>query len=590
MNASCRRWAVVLLWICAFVVGASAQENQTYILHTVERGQSLYSISRAYGVSEADIVALNPGSEVKILAGQTLKIPITQAGGPKFHTIKAGETLYRLCQIYNVSAKALCDANPGLSARNFKVGQVVLIPSTQVAPEAPAEESTPAEEPEDKCKTTHKVKRKETVYSICRQYGISEKQLLAANPQLKGKSNIKKGDELCIPYPAKKPSGQSTAPQRTPTDAELWSEGRQPAASHLPAIRAAVILPLLPEDAGAGQSPRMVEYYEGLLLAVDSLKRTGTSIDLYTYSVQPGVSALGKILTREEMKTMNVIFGPLRQEHIATLADFAKQHNARLVVPFTSKDNTVYNNPAVYQINTPQSYLYSEVYDHFTRTFTPENRIIFVEAEEGTAEKAEYIRGLKAELSTRSYATATVSENMTADEILLACDTTRLNVFIPTSGSNLTLIKLLPQLTVLKRGHESFEVSLFGYPEWQTYTADHIDSFFELDAYFYSSFYTNDLFPAARHFTRNYRHWYGKDMDDRYPRYGMLGFDTGYYFLKGLSLYGDQLEEKLDLMKVTPIQTGFKFQRVNNWGGFINRKVFFVHFGRDYELSKLDFD
>ena len=50
------------------------------------------------------------------------------------------------------------------------------------------------------------------------------------------------------------------------------------------------------------------------------------------------------------------------------------------------------------------------------------------------------------------------------------------------------------------------------------------------------------------------------------------------------------MEENLNSIQVTPIQTGFKFERVNNWGGFINRKVFFVHFSKDYELIKLDFE
>lgn len=79
-------------------------------------------------------------------------------------------------------------------------------------------------------------------------------------------------------------------------------------------------------------------------------------------------------------------------------------------------------------------------------------------------------------------------------------------------------------------------------------------------------------------------------MEERYPKYGMLGFDTGYYFLKGLSRYGSEFEENLSGFQTVPIQTGFKFQRVNNWGGFINRKVFFVRFSREYEVVKLDFD
>ena len=70
----------------------------------------------------------------------------------------------------------------------------------------------------------------------------------------------------------------------------------------------------------------------------------------------------------------------------------------------------------------------------------------------------------------------------------------------------------------------------------------------------------------------------------------MLGFDTGFFFLKALSRYGSNFDEYIKDVNVTPIQTGFKFDRVNNWGGFINKKVFFVHFTKDYELVKLDFE
>lgn len=44
------------------------------------------------------------------------------------------------------------------------------------------------------------------------------------------------------------------------------------------------------------------------------------------------------------------------------------------------------------------------------------------------------------------------------------------NIFIPTSGSNVTLIKILPQLTLLVRDNPTENIHLFGYPEWQTYT------------------------------------------------------------------------------------------------------------------------
>lgn len=163
-------------------------------------------------------------------------------------------------------------------------------------------------------------------------------------------------------------------------------------------------------------------------------------------------------------------------------------------------------------------------------------------------------------------------------------------VFIPTSGSNATLSKVLPQLKLLVRENPQLNIHLFGYPEWQTYTRDHLETFFELDTYFYSSFYTNTLFPAAVQFINSYQKWYNKDLASKYPSYGMLGFDTAYFFLKGLYTYGSALENNLKQMKITPIQTGFLFERVNNWGGFINNKVFFIRFARNFELLKLDFE
>ena len=74
-------------------------------------------------------------------------------------------------------------------------------------------------------------------------------------------------------------------------------------------------------------------------------------------------------------------------------------------------------------------------------------------------------------------------------------DTLRENIFIPTSGRSSALTRILPQLTNVLRSHPHFDMHLFGYPEWQTYTQEHLASFYELDTYFYSSFYTNNLFP-----------------------------------------------------------------------------------------------
>lgn len=582
------RLFLFLLFISASYAISYAQENQSFFLHTIEKGQSLYSISKMYNVTTSDIVHLNPGCDEKIYAGQTIKIPKgkeTQKG-ETFHTIQAGETLYKLTTLYNVSAKLICEANPGLSAENFRIGQVILIPLEKEETADPAQ--TPAEKPAiqgpvvPRCKDMHKVKRRETIFSVSREYGISEQELIDANPELK--KGMKKGQYLCIPYPKAatvEPVKKEDPYAIPPSNTELFRKSKE-TPKDISTIKAALLLPFQ-------EDKRMVEYYEGFLMAVDSLKRTGTSLDLYVYDSGKDLSTLNTILAKDELKKMNVIFGPMHQNQIKPLSDFAEKNNIRLVIPFSQKGEEVFNNPAVYQINTPQSYLYSEVYEHFTRQF-PNAHVIFIEPAIKDKEKAEFISGMKQELKSKGISMQTVGESASKETLKAALRSDKENIFIPTSGKNVLLIKALPQLTLLVRDNPTQSIHLFGYPEWQTYTRDHLESFFELDVYFYSSFYTNTLFPAAVQFTNAYHKWYSKDLSSKFPNYAMLGFDTGFFFLKGLSRYGSELENNLSKMNLTPIQTGFKFQRVNNWGGFINKKVFFIRFTRNFELVKLDFE
>ena len=576
-------------------VMAQASAESGYFLHTVTKGQSLYSISSMYNVTIDDIVRLNPGSDKQIREGAALKIPqatATNSDKPVFHTIQAGETLYRLSVKYNVTTQAICEANPGLSSSNFRSGQVIVIPVQSQSPVLETSQPTVKDEPTEKkndWKDMHKVERKETIYSISREYGITEEELIAANPELK-KGKLKRGTFLFIPYGKNDRKEQSTENvTKELTNEEIFNQ-YESTQKDINTIKAAVMIPFMTgQTTNKDDQIRMVEFYEGFLMAVDSLKKQGVSIDLYAYDTKGSSATTKNILAKKEMKDMDIIFGPAKTQNIDELAAFADKNNIRLVIPFTPKVDEVFNNPHIYQVNTPQSYLYSEVYEHFTRKFTDSN-VIFLNAGNGDTEKDEFVKGMKTELKNKGikYRDFIVTDNFY--EITTVMDTLKNNVFIPTSGKSTALVKILPQLTQIRRERPNYQINLFGYPEWQTYTNDYLASFYEIGTYFYSSFYTNNLFPAAINFTHSYRRWYSKDMANIYPKYGMLGYDIAYFFLKGLSKYGNKLEENLSSIHVTPIQTGFKFERVNNWGGFINRKVFFVHFSKDYELIKLDFE
>jgi len=413
---SLKRFFVIISLSGLFAFSIQAQENVTYFLHKIEKGQSLYSISSMYGVKRDDIIKLNPDSAEKIYAGQTIKIPQTtqvSKESPKdvYHTIQNGETLFRITRMYNITAKDITDANPGLSAEKFQTGQVIRIPVVQKVEEKVEKVAKVPEAVVPRCREIHTVKRKETIFSVSRQYGLSEAELIAANPELK--SGMKRGQLLCIPHPPTPvETAQPAEPLVAPSNIELFREVEaQQTSKNLASIKAAVILPFILDGDKQGEAARMLEYYEGFLMAVDSLKKTGVSMDVHVYNSGNKQASINTILKKPELKQMDIIFGPLYQEHAKALSDFADQNNIRLVIPVTSRTNEVYQNPLVYQVNPPQSYLYSEVYEHFLRNFRNANVIILdmgKELAKGNYDKTSFIVGLQAELAKQNIPVQTI--------------------------------------------------------------------------------------------------------------------------------------------------------------------------------------
>ena len=594
-----RRWLCIGLLAC-LPICLQAQTSDSYFLHTIARGENLTSIAATYNVSVADIVRLNPGSDRLIKAGETLRIPQSKDNnGPQYHTIQPGETLYGLMKRYDVTVEAICKANPGLSESNFRSGQVIIIPAADKTADLPIIQSDqPASQsvviPQQSYRDIHKVKRRETIYSICREYGITEEELIAANPELKTEK-LKRGKYIRIPFHKQMPVAPVVTPGESamPTNSELF-ERINSDTKRKNQLKVAVMLPFMINGGNQGEQMRMVEYYQGVLMAINELKKNGTSFDIHTYDTQNNATTVRQILARSEMKDMDLIIGPGHATHIPAISAFSEQNKIRLVVPFTSKCDEVFGNPYLYQVNTPQSYLYSEVYEHFLRKFRG-NNIIFVDAGDGETDKREFIGGFKQELKDQHIPFREIKAN-SKESIEQALQSGTENILIPTSGSNIALIKLLPYLKALKLSWEAeetpdkYSLHLFGYPEWQTYTTDHLDDFYTFDTYFYTSFYANNLSVSVVNFQKEFRQWYHKEILNTYPKYAILGYETAHYLLKGLSLYGNKLEQHLNNIQVTPIQTSFRFERVSNWGGFINKKVFFIHFTKDHELIKMDFD
>ncbi|WP_052675735.1 LysM peptidoglycan-binding domain-containing protein [Paenibacillus sp. IHBB 10380] len=116
----------------------------------------------------------------------------------KIHMVKKGETLYELSKKYGVSLEELIEANPQLSNPNeLSVGDKVKIPS----------QATPVPAPEQIIHK-HAVKQGDSLWKLSKAWGISLKEMIDANPQLKNPNALLLGEIVNIPK-----SGMTEQPQ-----------------------------------------------------------------------------------------------------------------------------------------------------------------------------------------------------------------------------------------------------------------------------------------------------------------------------------------------------------------------------------------
>ena len=133
----------MIVWaFCAVAAGKSATivyiNGAKYYVHTVQPGETLYSLSREYGVGEQVIVEHNPEVAAGLKADARLKIPF-QAEVPRSksserklkktfetHRVSKGETLYAIARRYEISIQTILEDNPNLDPTHLRLGEQIL--------------------------------------------------------------------------------------------------------------------------------------------------------------------------------------------------------------------------------------------------------------------------------------------------------------------------------------------------------------------------------------------------------------------------------------------------------------------------------
>jgi len=141
-------------------------------IHVVRRGDTVYAISRRYGVPARSIIdhnGLRPPYPLKV--GQRLSLPL-----PRRHRVARKETVYGISRRYGVPVRSVIDANRLVPPYSLRIGQTLLIPVLRA----------------------HVVTKGETVYSISRRYGVELNELVRLN-RVAPPYTIKPAQSLVLP-------------------------------------------------------------------------------------------------------------------------------------------------------------------------------------------------------------------------------------------------------------------------------------------------------------------------------------------------------------------------------------------------------
>ncbi len=618
-------------------------EGKIYYLHVVKPGQTLYSITRAYEVSEKDIAIENPGVYSGLQVGQVLKIPADVPRVKKEeesidtskyirHSLKTGETLYSLSRKYNVPVEEIENANPDVDLRDLPVGMVILIPKLRTIYSQ-----------EDFI--LHTVRRKETVYRLARKYNVSEEDIIKYNPELKW-GELKTGQVIRIPkeeFLAAMETEEITDLERTDTLDIDWGKEEEIDETWMmdslgleemsvddyykdlkdfntDRLNVAILIPfnyrIIPKDIeeekeeektkkekkeeeeeeNLPRSINFLEFFEGSLLALDSLKKEGIDLNVRYFDTYRSPSRIREILNADFFRDVDLIIGPFFAYNVELVSEFSRKNRVPLISPFYDGEDLTKRNPYLFQINPSYKTEYSRAAEILSRDYD-KNFIFIYEQDSPKYHEIEFfksslLKDLDRFIHTENVVLKEISYENPAKEDLAkdfshALTKDRRNIVIIPEQDQAFVSTVITQLYFQLK---DYDIEVFGLPHFHEFENDY-KYFHELSLSYLSPFhYDYDDEQIIKFIQKFSTHFKAP------PRlatrkgcsYAFIGYDLTYYFIRNMAQWDNRFVSHLNAGVIDNLLPSFYFHRDSRYGGFENQTLKMVSFTKDYDVDSWD--
>ena len=586
----------LLLWSCGQVLGqgtAVTKSNdivvirgKSYYLHTVQPGQTLYSICKAYGANIDEVKSLNDKKDNALSLYEVLKVPYTdpfvqQDDKFYYHKVVKGETFYSIARLYKIKPKRLLKFNEGYAQNQpLAVGAVVKLPLAEIDLSVLGEEEIEAS-----------VGKKQEIRPVRPVRNESVKKVEEASVTDILQNALMQKNEKTEQEPEKETTTVIGATDKMEIP-DYISEVVMPVD---PFVKVALLLPFSAKDYPvfvdtlvekmpvqiSARPEQFISFYEGVLLAVDSLKNQGYKVNLKVFDTERSAEKMYTMVDEIDRFHPDLIIGPVYGSVYKALMDDLTNKNIPVIYPLSSRSEEFGVYPDFIQVNPSMKALTVAMSDWLREEAEEANLVCLnLTGNEVSHSDLEDIRLFKEYMhrigSMNFYDWNTSAVPLDGLRLQLLPD--RENIIILPTTKEAEVSKILPVLSALTDG---YRITVVGFPEWQAFTSVDHETYFKLNTKIFTYSYVDNTTEPAKRFALKYRKYFYTEPNNL----AYKAFDMSLYFIELAAKYRDRTLDALEFYPRNGDFSRFYFQKMEGQAGKENQGFYIVNFGSDYRLK-----
>ena len=524
------------------------------------------------------------------------------------HIVLERQTLYSISKAYGVGIEDIYRFNPTIKESGLKKNSIIIIPAQESLkvennePQHAVVTEQPAIEKKEKdaavLKDTEKKEEKKQVkvksqrihiarwYEdldvISEQYGVSVEAIMAAN-NLKGRK-LSKRQKLIIPYPGEAVSQIEEKTQETPvsdiaqeTNEDIIQTDTIVAITPKSEVDATILLPLTTSEGEPNRNN--MDFYCGALLAVYDLAHEGINCNLNVHDIQGGNSQF----SIESLTGSDVIIGPVSSADLTRL--FNVIGDGTLVVsPLDPRAKKLTaNHSSMIHIPTPQSIQYRDLVSWIEDDLSEGDRVVMI-TEKGARQSA-VTNVMKEALDSSSLAYNTFSYS-----ILEGRDITEpLTGLMSLEGTNRILIAseseafvndVIRNLNLLI--YNNIDITLYAPSKIRSFETIEVENLHKTAMHVSLAYYIDYENPKVKDFLLKYRALFNTEPN----QFAFQGYDVAKYFIGLCSKYGDKWNENIENIDADMLQSSFNIRK-RPIGGYVNNGVKRIVYDNGYSIKAM---